>query len=100
MRRSDSRDGGVGGAVDSGGPAVMDAPQSAQNRPSAGAPQAGHAAALAVPQEGQKRAVAGSGSPHAPHVVTRHLLYESDCNGAAGSPKRLRNKRRAITDLA
>jgi len=48
----------------------MGVPQSAQNRPMAGAPHAGQPAARGVPHEGQKRAAAGIASPQVWHVGT------------------------------
>lgn len=52
--------------------AEIGVPQSAQNRPMAGAPHAGQAASRDAPQEGQNLAVVGTGSPQAEQVGNRY----------------------------
>jgi hypothetical protein len=87
MRRSDSRGEAGAGAGASSDVALIGAPQSAQKRPTAGAPQAGQAADRAMPQEGQNLAFAGIASPHAGHVGTRNTsLVESDCTANGRRP--------------
>jgi hypothetical protein len=94
IRRSAVR---VDGVVVADAPSValtIGVPQSAQNRPMAGEPQAGQAAVRGVPQEGQNLAFAPRVSPQAAHVVTRYtLLLDWDCNGEAGRPRWLPDKR-------